>query len=296
MCHRIMFIGMLVSVFYGVSAVSLQVGAASPSGGALSLQAGELIYLKASVAGVEGGTSSFLVQKVQRQGKETFLQAVIHARTNTFFDKIHKVNNIFTSWFPVFSDRPFQYRLDVDQGGLKQTRRLHFEINRLGGLISLAVNTYANTRGPVWRPWTRRHRVPTNTKNLVGALYHARFLPYQLGKSFSFHVFVMGKLWVVQGRAVRKTRLSSAIGPRPAIELEAWTYAAESPRFKRQIRIWLSDDADRIPLKITGHVPQIGTAQADVISYRRNYHSRTLTANSHPGKNKQGSWGFLSDF
>lgn len=291
MCNRI-FIASLFG-FVSLVGVGQVTQAHANTSQAASLQPGELIQLKASIAGVEGGTSSFLVQKVRRDGQDTFLQAMIRARTNTFFDKIHKVNNIFTSWFSLFSDRSFQYRLDVDQAGLKQLRRLDFEGGSGKGTVTLAVRTYANTRGPVWKPWKRRYRVPTDTKNLVSALYHARFLPYQIGKNFSFHVFVLGKVWAVQGRVLNKTRLVTAIGSRRALELVAWTWALEYPGFKREVRIWLSDDAERIPLQITGHVPRIGTAKAELVSYRRNYHSQTLTANNHRKANR---WEFLSDF
>ncbi|TNE52143.1 MAG: DUF3108 domain-containing protein [Deltaproteobacteria bacterium] len=259
-----------------------------------AIQAGELIQMKASVAGVEGGTSSFLVRKVKQKGQDTHLHAMIKARTNTFFDKIHKVNNIFSSWFPLYSDGDFRYRLDVDQAGLKQLRRIHFKKQGKKGTVTLAVRTYANKRGPVWRPWRRRYRVPKNTRNLVSALYHARFLPYEKGKRYNFHVFVLGKVWGVQGRFLRKTRILTAIGKRRAIEVEALTWYIRRPHMKRRVRIWLSDDQHRLPLRIIGHVPRIGTAKAELTSYRRNYHSRTLNRQNH--RSRKGRWGFLSDF
>ncbi len=264
--------------------------------GAAPIQAGELIFLKASLAGVEGGTSRLLVRKVQKTGKDTYLLATMKARTNTFFDKIHKVNNIFSSWFSLFHNGAFRYHLDVDQAGLRQSRRLNFKSSKRRGTLLLAVKTYANKRGPVWRPWKRRYRVPANTHNLVSALYYARFLKYRRGKRFRFFVFVQGKIWRVSGKMTKKVKLFTAIGTRRALLVEADTWSLRRPRHKRKLRIWLSDDRFRLPLKIEGYVPRIGVAKAELTAYRRNYRSRLLNKRNQRRGRKGRAWGFLSDF
>ena len=259
------------------------------------LRVGEFIRLRATIAGVEGGFSDMVIKRIKKKNHTLALQASMLAKTNAFFDKIHKVYNLFKSQFSLRVGTPFRYQLNADEAGRKQHRNLTFYRRGRYGRLTLRVQRYTN-KGKRLRAWYRHLNVPKNTRDLVSALYYARFLPYRRGKSFSFHVFVMGKIWQLRGKLIRKTKLYTAIGPRRALVIRAKVWRLRRPDKGQVIKLWLSDDSLRIPLKIRGRVPNIGVAEATLFAYRRSATSRMVSNTNRRRKNPNQVWRFISEF
>lgn len=260
------------------------------------LKSGELIKLRASVAGVEGGTCELLVRNVQRVKSQLKLHATMHARSNAFFDNIHKVDNTFTSHFSFMPGSPFRYRLDADQGGVQEQQSMRFHQQAGKGHLTLMVKPINKKTKKPLRVWNRNYQVPSDTRDLVSALYYARFLPYQQGKMFAFHVFILGRVWRVEGKMTGKTRLYTALGAHRAIVIEAKAGWVSRPETAQSVRLWLSDDALRLPLQIEGSVPRIGVARAVIIGYRQSYKSRYIDQTNRRQNNRNRVWQFMSDF
>jgi len=244
----------------------------------IALESGELIRFKATVGAVEGGYSYLLLKKIKNKHKDFQVKAMMKARTNHFFDKVHRVNNRFESYFSLFKNTPYKYKMDVDQAGTLQKRKMKFVVAGKNGRIYLSVHSKRGRRQKKYRhyAWKRQYRVPKNTRDLVSAIYHARTLPFEDGKVFVVHVFVTGKLWKVTGKMIRKEKLYSILGGKMTYVIQAMAVCINRPSPKRPLTIWITADKLRIPLKIQGSLPYIGNITAEVSGYRRNAKSRYL--------------------
>jgi hypothetical protein len=89
-------------------------------------------------------------------------------------------------------------------------------------------------------------------------------------------VFVVGgrRLWRVDVRYIGAEMMGSALGNRRAIRYEGASYRArpnftlESDKPARSFKVWLSDDADRVPLKMTAST-ELGEVTMDLTEYNR---------------------------
>ncbi len=243
-----------------------------------SFEVGELIRFKALVGSVEGGYSYLLIKSIRKKRGDFRIRAIMKARTNHFFDKIHRINNRFESRFTLLKNAPSRYKMEVDQAGTLQRRRMRFDIKGKYGKIFLSVRSKRGRHQKKYRPysWKRRYRVPKGTRDLISAIYYARTLPFENGKKFVVYVFVTGRLWKVTGKMVRKERIYSILGPRMTYVVDAVAVCINRPAPRRPMTIWITADRLRIPLKIVGSLPYIGSVTAEVSGYRRNAKSRYL--------------------
>ena len=89
-------------------------------------------------------------------------------------------------------------------------------------------------------------------------------------------VFVIGgkRLWRIDIKYVGLETIGSRVGNRRAVILDGTSYRArrdlaiESDKPARSFRVWLSDDADRVPLKVTAKT-ELGDIVMDLVDYTR---------------------------
>jgi hypothetical protein len=89
-------------------------------------------------------------------------------------------------------------------------------------------------------------------------------------------VFVVGgrRLWRVDVRYVGEETVGSVLGNRRAVHFTGASYRAranfnvESDKPARTFSVWLSDDADRVPLKMTAQT-ELGEVSMDLTEYTR---------------------------
>lgn len=233
-------------------------------------KAGEFLRFRAKAGEIEGGSATLEIRQILgSHPKPPILQASLLARTNSFFDKIHKIHNLFTSTFLLTPRLPFSHEMDVDQAGMRHKLQMSFQTTPHQGQIRVKTTPLPRTpHSRVSRPWETLYRVPHDTKDLVSALYTARSFPFQRNKTFTLHLFVTGQLWRVEGSVLRTETLQTFLGTRKALVIAARGWQIHQPRFTRDATIWLSADADRIPFKIQSSLAVLGSITAELTAYR----------------------------
>lgn len=106
--------------------------------------------------------------------------------------------------------------------------------------------------------------IPAYAQNVFSAAFYMRVFQWEVGKENAFHVSDDEKNLIFRGKAVRKERLSTAIGDFDAIVIR--------PEFELQGKfnptgdnyIWLSDDDRKYVLRIESKI-KIGTLVSEII-------------------------------
>jgi hypothetical protein len=95
-----------------------------------------------------------------------------------------------------------------------------------------------------------------------------RQLPLKKGMPICFDAYGIRRLWRVWGTVEAREHVSLPVG-----EFEAWHISGQAarldfPSMRREIHVWISDDAKRLPLAALGAI-DLGTVRATLKAYKR---------------------------
>jgi hypothetical protein len=233
----------------------------------LGLIPGESMSYEIHLAGVLAGEAQLAVGEVGLvDGKRA---VVVHSRAATAgaVALIKKVVDEATTWIDVDTGRPIKLDTVIEMGDDKRvTAKATFE----GTIADVVFKRSTETN-------EHRLRIDFGLQALHdthSAMAHLRGWRATPGTSRS--VFVVGgkRLWRVDMTYVGSETIGSALGNRKAVVLEGRSLRArrnltlESNRPSRSFRVWLSDDADRVPLKVAAQT-ELGEIVMKLVDYQR---------------------------
>jgi hypothetical protein len=221
---------------------------------------GEELSFDLDALGAKAGVMTMRVLPV----KNGAMPIEVTAESNTFFSKIRKVKGTGTSYLNVKTLRPTRYVEDAHENEFHRVADVSFLPNKTAKLVS-----------------TINGNVSTNTLNygndvsdVAGALYLIRQIPLRENQALCFDVYGIRGIWRVWGRVQPKEHVSLPVGEFETFHLVGEAARLDAPHLRRDIQLWVSDDARRLPLGAIGSL-DLGAVRA------------TLTAFSRPGDKKQ---------
>jgi hypothetical protein len=231
----------------------------------VGLNPGETMAFEVRLGGVLAGEAALAVGEVgDFEGKKA---VVVKSRANTAGAAalLKKIVDEATTVIDVENGRPLKLDTYVEQGNKTTTASAKF-------IGSIADITYQ-----------RSDEAPQSFKINFGAqTVHdthtamAQVRGWRPAVGATRQVFVVGgrRLWRVDVKYVGTETVGSALGNRRAIKFEGASYRAR-PNFKvdddkpsRTFTVWLSDDGDRVPLKVLAHT-ELGDVSVDLTDYQR---------------------------
>ena len=179
--------------------------------------------------------------------------------TNTFFSKIRKVVGVGTSFFNPRSLRPDRYVEDSTENSIHRTADVSFNPKDRSVGIAFRINN---------APGHKTYHYAHDGLDTVGAIYAMRALPMKAGMPICFDAYGIRRLWRVWGRIEGKEHVSLPIG-----EFDAWHLSGYAARLddwgqRREIHVWISADARRLPLVAVGAI-DLGAVRATLSGFSR---------------------------
>src|SRR5262249_17618036 len=168
--------------------------------------------------------------------------------------------------------------IDVDTG-----RPLAFEsLFAMGARSTTAKATFVGNRAEITymrNDETKPHTLRVDYGRVTAYDAHSAMAVLRGWKATpgtSRSVFVAGgrRLWRVDGRSAGEGTIGSVLGNRRAIRFDGASYRAranlslESDAPTRTFSVWLSDDADRVPLRVTAST-ELGDVVIELTEYNR---------------------------
>jgi hypothetical protein len=232
----------------------------------LGLNPGESMSFEVRLAGILAGEAQLAVGEI---GEVDGRQAIVvrsRAATAGAAALIKKISDEATTVIDVTNGRPISVDTLVVQGDkqIKATAKFSGPI---------AVVTYQ-------RPGEAEAR--TATLNFGNAQVHdahtamAQLRSWRGTKGQMRTVYVVGgrRLWRIDVTYAGEETIGSAVGNRRAIVFDGKSYRArnnltiEGDKPARTFKVWLSDDADRVPLKVVA-TTELGDIVMDLLEYNR---------------------------
>jgi hypothetical protein len=227
----------------------------------IAFMPGEQLEFDLDAMGAQAGK---MTMKVQRPDNGT-LPVQIEAQTNTFFSKVRRVRGVGVSYLHPRTLRPSRYTEDATENEIHRTAEVAFGAKDRSVKVDYMVGT---------NPGHFNYTYDKDGLDVAGAIYLMRQLPMKEGLSVCFDVYGIRRLWRLTGTVVKREHVSLPVGEFDAWYLNGTAVRIDRPNQKREVHVWISDDARRLPLVAVGTL-DLGAVRA------------TLTAYSRPGEKEK---------
>jgi len=232
----------------------------------VGLNPGEAMAFEVRLAGLVAGEAQLAVGALGAYEGHRAVVVKSRAATAGAVALIKKIVDEATTVIDMDSGRPIVLDTLVDQGGTRTTAQAKF----VGAIADV---TYARSD----------EKEPHSFKINFGAItVHdthsamAQLRGWRATPGTRRSVFVVGgrRLWRVDMRYVGEETIGSSLGNRRAVHYDGASFRAranfgiESEKPARTFSVWLSDDADRVPLKMTAQT-ELGEVRMDLTEYSR---------------------------
>ena len=233
----------------------------------IGLNPGESMAFEVRLGGVLAGEAALAVgERGEFEGKQA---VVVKSRANTAGAAalIKRISDEATTVIDMTTGRPLQLETRVEMGAKRTEAQAKFT-------GTVADITYKRSDDPNPRNYKINFGAQT-VHDTHSAMAQVRGWRPTLGTTRS--VFVVGgrRLWRVDVKYLGSETIGSAVGNRRAIKFEGASFRArpnftiETDKPMRTFTVWLTDDADRVPLRVLAKT-ELGDVTVDLTEYARN--------------------------
>ncbi|WP_434345209.1 DUF3108 domain-containing protein [Myxococcus virescens] len=232
----------------------------------MAFMPGEVLEFDLDAMGAQAGTMTMRVHK-QKDGQ---LPIQVEAQTNTFFSKVRRVRGSATAYLHPRTLRPHRYVEDTMEN--EQRRKVNVAFGQKERTVKVDYQFGQRPKGQF------NYTFDKDGLDVAGAIYLLRQLPLKDDLQVCFDVYGVRRMWRMQGAVVKREQVTTPLGQFNAWHVTGTAVRLDRPKQKREVHVWISDDARRLPLAAVGTI-DLGAVRA------------TLTSVSRPGEKPQKSEG-----
>jgi hypothetical protein len=221
----------------------------------IAFMPGELLEFDLDAMGAQAGK---MTMKVNRPDKGS-LPVQIEAQTNTFFSKVRRVRGVGTSYLHPKTLRPSRYTEDATENEVRRKVEVAFGQKDRTVKVDFVVGQKSGQYN---------YTYDKDGLDVAGAIYLMRQLPMKEGLPMCFDVYGIRRMWRMTGTVVKREHVSLPLGEFDAWYLTGTAVRLDKPTQKREVHVWISDDARRLPLVAVGTI-DLGAVRATLTSYTR---------------------------
>lgn len=215
---------------------------------------GETLEFDLDALGARAGTMTMRALPI----RDGVLPLEVAVETNTFFSKVRRVKGTAKSNLSPLTLRPSRYFEDARENDIHRVAEVTFQKNKTAKLVS-TING---------QTWNEELRWGNDVSDVAGAIHLLRAIPMKEGQFLCFDVYGIRRIWRVWGTVLPREHVSMPVG-----EFETWHLAGEAaplnlPDARREMHVWISDDARRLPLAAMG-VMDFGAVRATMKAFTR---------------------------
>ncbi|QDE89576.1 hypothetical protein BHS06_11720 [Myxococcus xanthus] len=232
----------------------------------LAFMPGEVLEFDLDAMGAQAGTMTMRVHKQ----KDGHLPIQVEAQTNTFFSKVRRVRGSATAYLHPRTLRPNRYVEDTMEN--EQRRKVEVAFGQKERTVKVDYQFGQRPKGQF------NYTFDKDGLDVAGAIYLLRQLPLKDDLQVCFDVYGVRRMWRMQGAVMKREQVTTPLGQFNAWHVTGTAVRLDRPKQKREVHVWISDDARRLPLAAVGTI-DLGAVRA------------TLTSVSRPGEKPQKSEG-----
>lgn len=221
----------------------------------IAFMPGELLEFDLDALGANAGKMTMRVQRPENGS----LPVQIEAKTNTFFSKVRRVNGSAVSYLHPKTLRPSRYTEDATENEVQRKVEVAFGAKDRSIKVDYVIGK---------RKGRYDYTYDKDGLDVAGAIYLLRQLPMKENMTVCFDVVGIRRLWRMTGTVVKREHVSLPLGEFDAWYMTGTAVRLDKPTQKREVHVWISDDARRLPLVAVGTI-DLGAVRATLTSYSR---------------------------
>jgi hypothetical protein len=227
----------------------------NPTPAPVPFSAGEELRFELRWMGLPAGSASMAIRgPLRREGRDVYHIMTI-AQSSPFFSVFYPVRDVGESYVDVHGLYPWYFQLDQREGRHIVQRTVTFDRHR-------GVAVYTKNQEPA-----REIEVPPDVQDSLSSFYVLRTLPLRVGEATSLKTFANGRTYDVEVQVLRRDRVEVYWGPTEALVIRPILRFQEILRQKGDVLIWLTDDARRLPVRMTTAI-KVGTIEAMLVDVK----------------------------
>ncbi len=239
--------------------------------GAPPFAPGEQLVYDIDVVGVRAGKMTFeVLQKIGR-GSSAEYPVRVRAQSNTFFDKVRKVNAEIVTNLRARDLSPSRFHEDLTEGPISRTADVVF--SDTDKTVDITWQSKNGAKGH------HRHKYQQDALDYVGGIFKFRALNLKVGQEVCFEAYAMRRLWRVTGMVEAREQITTPAGVFNAFHFKGKAVRLGGSKLEREFHIWISDDERRLPVAAMGII-DLGPVRATLTDVVR---SDFKTAGAKPG-------------
>lgn len=232
----------------------------------LGLNPGETMAFEVSLGGIVAGEAQLAVGQLGDFEGKPAIVVTSRAATVGAADLLKHVVDEATSVIEVATGRPLKLDTNAETGDKQLTSHAVFTATRVEATYKRSDDAHPRT-----------FKIDSGKQQVYeGHSAMAQLRGWRPSAGTTKSIFIVGgrRLWRVDVKLVGYETVGSALGNRRAVHFEGASYKArgnltiESDKPGRTFQVWLSDDADRVPLKVTAST-ELGDIALTLTDYQR---------------------------
>lgn len=234
---------------------------------------GEEISFKASIGFVKAAEAVFKTSDfIYSINERPTYKMDIHAKTTGVFDVFSSVRDNWGSYFDTANLVPQKFYRYIKEGGYRKNEELYFDHN----LDSVVVAKLDKETRKLESE--KAHPVPKNVQDMVSGYYYLRAIDFnqiKVGQVITIDTFFDNELIPFKIKFVGRETIKTKLGKLSALILVPMM-EEDSIFVEDNIRVWLSDDLNKIPLRVKAKI-FVGHVVVDVDNVKNLRHQLAIS-------------------
>lgn len=232
----------------------------------LGLHPGESMTYDVQLAGVLVGEAQLAVGEIGTAFGKRAIVVKSRAATAGAAAMVKQISDESTTVIDVDTGQPLKVDMVAVNGAKKAVATVTFD-----GKVATVIYQRSEEARTQTLKFDAKTTVLHDMHTAMAAIRGWRAMP---GTVRTVHLIGGRRIWKIEMKYVGEETIGSKVGNRRAIVLEGTSFrarrdlTAEAGKATRTFRVWLSDDADRVPLKCSAHT-ELGDIVMDLVEYAR---------------------------
>ncbi len=192
------------------------------------------------------GTVTLLVEPPAKENGEPVLPVSVHALSNEFFSKFGRIDSKARSFLRPRDLRPLHYHEEFIEAERHYSTEVLFPSSGPHLVKAHFVNPTANG--------DRAFPFGNDALDVLSTFYLLRSLDLRIGEGLCFDVYGSRALWRIWGKIEAHEALSTPARNFRTFRMSGIAARLNAPQIRREIHLWVSDDAQRLPIAAVGEM------------------------------------------
>ncbi len=220
-------------------------------------QSGEYLRYKIHYFFLNAGYATIKLEKKKINGKDVY-HAIGTGKSSSFSSLVMKINDRYETFFDE-NNRPLRFIRNIHEGNYKKNVEFifHHDSNTLQVIDKLNQNV-------------RKFQVPPDVQDMFSAYYALRNIDtskLKKGDFISQNLFFDYELYPFKMKILGREVIKTKFGYIKALVLRPYVQAERVFKEKESLTVWVSDDENKIPLRIEAKL-LVGSIKADLVEFK----------------------------